>query len=328
MKYLLSFFLLIFVGCSQNPSKMDHLEERISKIPSADQQKLETLFQRMMTGDYFACTLFGNKPMTFQEFHDDPWKLSSYAMVNPYNHFYLDEGWKTWVKYRDFFPSERFIFTKLPSILDGYDLLLLINKAAFKNMFNANRDLFEEALGSNITAEKIFQNFEGKQKTFDQVLNSHEGLVGLVLGYGRKGSMQAYHDWALMRQILRNSLYPLSPSMEENKLPRSLQISLKFQEKKLIQRGTKWHQLHFDVEPAKDPYAELNKNNQTHEFLLPPWQEIITHILPPNFSCIKGSIEAVELKEEYSHAMQIARETFKTKSFLRGFLEQYCEQEN
>jgi len=94
MNYLLGFLLFICVGCSsfQNRSTTTHLQQQLSKIPFDDQKKLEVLFQQMMTKDYFAGTLFGRKPLTFQEFHDDPWKLSSYAMVNPYHYFYLDES--------------------------------------------------------------------------------------------------------------------------------------------------------------------------------------------------------------------------------------------
>ena len=67
-------------------------------------------------------------------------------MVNPYNHFFLDEGWKTWIKYQQIFPSQRFIFTKIPS-KGGYEFLILINKTAFKKIFEKNRDLFETSLG-------------------------------------------------------------------------------------------------------------------------------------------------------------------------------------
>ena len=77
--------------------------------------------------------------------------------------------------------------------------------------------------------------------------------------------------------------------------------------------------------PAQDPYVELSKKKQLCQFLLPPWQERVFHILPPNFTIIKGSEEAKQLKKEYDGAMQIARVTFKTKSFLIGFLEQYCK---
>lgn len=282
----------------------------------------------MITGDYFAGTLFGKKPLTFQEFHDNPWNLSSYAMVNPYYYFYLDDSWQTWLKYRELFPSKHFIFTKISSQKGGYEFLILINKTAFRDMFNANHDLFEQALGPNVTVEKIFRDFDDQQKGFFQILNNHEGLVGLVLGYGREGSMQVHYDWALKLQILRNTLYPLSPPMEEHKLPRNILTSVKFQEKKLAQRRTKWHQIfHTDMAPVEDPYVELSQKNQRCEFLLPPWQERVFHILPPNFTVVKGSAEAKELKKEYDGAIQLAKETFKTKSFLRGFLEQYCQQE-
>jgi hypothetical protein len=326
MHFLLGFLLFICVGCSTFHSRSitNQLQKQLSKIPFDDQKKLEMLFQKMMTGDYFAGTLFGKKPLTFQEFHDDPWKLSSYAMVNPYYYFYLDEGWQTWLKYRELFPSQHFIFTKISSQKGGYEFLILINKTAFKEMFDGNYDLFEQELGPSITMEKILQDFENQQKDFFKILNNHEGLVGLILGYGREGSMQVHLDWALKLQILRNTLYPLSPPMPEHKLLKKILTSVKFQEKKLAQRGTKWHQIFPSMMPVEDPYAELNKKNQVCDFLLPSWQERVSHILSPNFTIVKGSEEAKQLKKEYAIALQKARETFKTKSFLRAFLEQYC----
>jgi len=325
MKCLLWLFLLILVvGCHVSKKKAP-FEKQLSEIPLEDQKKLETLFHHMMTGDYFACTLFGDKPMTFQEFFEDPWKLPSAGMANPYCFFYLEEGWKTWIKYQNQFHSSRFIFTKIPSKV-GYEFIILINKVAFEKMFDRNRDVFEQALGPQITVEQIFQDFEEGKKPFSKVLNEHEGLVGLVLGYGREGSMQVYHNGRLKQQILRHTLYPLSPPMEDNKLPRKILISVRLQEKSLVQRGIKWDQLsNHDLEFSHDPYTDLCQSSQQCEFLLPSWHERIFHILPPNFTIVKGSEEAKQLKKEYDAAMQVAREAFKTKSFLMGFLEQYCK---
>lgn len=302
MKYFFWLLFLVLSGCHAPDQKNKPLGNTLSLIPIEDQQKLEVLFQRMLTGDYFAGTLFGSKPVTFQEFHDDPWKLSSRVMVNPYNHFFLDEGWKTWIKYQQIFHSQRFIFTKIPS-KGGYEFLILINKTAFKEIFEKNRDLFETALGVQVTVEKIFQDFESQQKTFEQIVNDHEGLVGLILGYGREGSMGAFQHCAVECQILRNVLHPLSAPLDEKKLPRKFLTGLKWKEKWLTQRGVKWHQLlHFDIEPSRDPYAELCKSSEQSEFFLPSWQEQIFHILPPNFTVIKGSKEANQLKKRYRHA--------------------------
>ncbi|NGX54836.1 MAG: hypothetical protein KR126chlam2_00456 [Chlamydiae bacterium] len=325
MKFIVLFILFILSSCYSPDQKIISLEEQLSKIPVEDQQKLETLFHHMMTGDYFACTLFGNKPMTFQEFHDDPWKLSSHCMACPLYHFYMEEGWKTWVKYRALFPSKNFIFAKIPS-KGGYEFIILINRGVFEKMFDANRDIFQQALGSQITAEKIFHDYEEGQVTFGEVLNDHEGLVGLVLGYGREASLCAYRDESVTTQILRKSLHPLSPSNVHDKLPNEVRLGLTLRAHRLCRKGTLWHQLPcFHVEDAEDPYEELKKNQQMGSFFHPPLQELIVDILPPNFFCIKNAEETDTLKKEYGHAMHVARESFKTKSFLRGFLEQYLK---
>lgn len=328
MKCFIWFFLLILVIGCHGLRKKTSVEEQLSRIPLEDQKKLETLFHHMMTGDYFACTLFGNKPMTFQEFFEDPWKLPSAGMCNPYCFFYLEEGWQTWVKYKKQFPSSQFIFTKIPSKV-GYEFIILINKVVFKKMFDENRDVFEQGLGPQVTVEQVLHDFEEGKKTFSQVLNEHEGLVGLVLGYGREGSLSVFMDDTLRFQIMRKSLHPLTPPCEhEGLVSKATQNTIKLREKTLSRRGVKWHQLtYFQIKDVEDPYEELNKNKNSEEIFYPSWQERIVHILPPNFFSIKGSEELVCLRKEYGEAMQKARETFKTKSFLRGFLEQYCKQE-
>lgn len=326
-----SLLLLICSSCSTSQSKsVKHsfnLDKILSKIPLCDQEKLETLFHHMMTGDYFACTLFGNKPMTFQEFHDDPWKMSSYCMVCPYYYHYMDEGWKTWTKYRSFFPSSKFIFAKIPSKV-GYEFIILINKEAFRKMFDANKDIFEQGFGPQVTVEQVLHDFEEGQKPFSQVLNEHEGLVGLVLGYGRKGSLSVFMDAALRFQIMRKSLHPLAPPCEHEKLAsKAARNTVKLREKTLFHKGVKWHQLnYFQIADVEDPYEVLNKNKEKEVIFGPAWQERIVDILPPNFFSIKGSEELARLRQEYGETMQTAREIFKTKSFLIGFLEQYCKQ--
>jgi hypothetical protein len=326
MKCFLWLFLLILVAGCHEMQKKTFVEEQLSQVPLEDQKKLEILFHYMMTGDYFACTLFGNKPMTFQEFFEDPWKLPSVGMFNPYCFFYLEEGWQTWVNYKRLFPSSQFIFKKIPSKV-GYEFIILINKVAFKKIFDENRDIFEQALGSQVTVEKVLHDFEKGQKTFSQVLNEHEGLVGLVLGYGREGSLLVFRDVALKKQIMKRSLHPLTPSCEHKRLAsKATQNTIKLKEKSLFRRGVKWHQLtYFQIKDVEDPYEELNKNKDSEEIFYPSWHERFVHILPPNFFSIRDSEELKHLRKEYDEAMQKARETFKTKSFLRGFLEQYCK---
>ncbi len=324
MKCFLWFFLLIHAAGCHSLHKKTSFEEPLSKIPIEDQQKLETLFHQMMTGDYFACTLFGNKPLTFQEFFEDPWKLPAAGMFYPHGFFYLEQGWNTWIKYQNQFPSSRFIFKKIPSKV-GYEFIILINKLAFSKLFDENKDIFEKVLGPQITQQKILQEFEKGEKPLSQILNEHEGLVGLVLGYGREASLSAFRSHILSNQILRKSLHPLIPSSTHDKLlSKGAQTSLILREKRLCQQGVKWHSIEqIDV---KDPYEELNQNKQKRDYFYPSWQEQFVHILPPNFSCVKNSNETEQLRNDYNQAMALARKTFKTKSFLRGFLEQYCSE--
>ncbi len=157
------FFLLIHAAGCHSLHKKTSFEEPLSKIPIEDQQKLETLFHQMMTGDYFACTLFGNKPLTFQEFFEDPWKLPAAGMFYPHGFFYLEQGWNTWIKYQNQFPSSRFIFKKIPSKV-GYEFIILINKLAFSKLFDENKDILKKFLALKLHNKKFYKNLR-KEKS-------------------------------------------------------------------------------------------------------------------------------------------------------------------
>jgi hypothetical protein len=325
MRYVACFFFIILVSCSSSHEKI--IEKKIATIPLEDKKKLEALFQQMMTGDYFPCTLFGNKPITFQEFQSDPWKISSQYMLNPYSFFYLEVGWETWEKYKPIFPSKRFIFTIVPCKV-GYQFIILINRPAFEEIFQKNQDIFQNALGPKITSDKILKEFEAGQKTFEEILNNHEGLVGLVLGYGRENSMKTYRSDALQLQLLKKSFHPLTSASLYKELPKKTQNFLKVKEKKILTKGTKWHQIlqYNDVQiDKKDICNELTKLSNNLEFFRLEGDYFPYYLESPNFSCIKDSKESNQLKKEYGDAMKKARKAFKQTSFLQGFLEQYSQ---
>lgn len=325
MRYIACFLFITLFSCSFSHSKK--IENKIAAIPLEDQKKLEILFHHMMTGDYFSCTLFGNKPMTFQEFQSDPWKIPSRHMLNPHYFFYIESGWKTWEKYREFFPSKRFIFTTIPCKA-GYHFIILINKQAFEETFQKNQDIFRQALGPNITAEKILKEFEMGKKTFEDVLNEHEGLVGLVLGYGKENSMKVYRSEALKLQLLKASLHPLTLISQQNELPQKIRNVLKVRANNLYRKGIHWHQIlqYDDIKvEKKEICSELTKLSNNSEFFRFEGDYMPFYLESPNFSCIKNSMETQQLKKEYGEAMKKACKACKQTSFLKGFLEQYSQ---
>lgn len=325
MKSFVYFLFTLLIVVSLSSGEM--IDNKVSLIPLEDQKKLDILFHHMMTGDYFSCTLFGNKPMTFQEFQADPWKILSRHMLNPYYFFYLENGWKAWEKYKHSFPSKNFIFTTIPSKA-GYRFIILINKPAFAQVFGDNQDIFQKALGQTITAEQILQSFEDGQKTFEEVLKDHEGLVGLVLGYGRDNSMRVYRSEALKLRLLMQNLHPLALHSKREELPNKIQNVLRVRTIKLLQKGTKWNQIlqYNDIKvDKKDICKELiNLSNQS-EFFRKEGIYFPSYLEAPNFSCIKDSMETKQLKQAYGEAMKKAARACKQSSFLKAFLEQYSQ---
>jgi hypothetical protein len=61
----------------------------------------------------------------------------------------------------------------------------MINKRAFLKTIEENIDDFKKVLGVDITPQKILDNCLKANDIFKDVLESHHGLYGILLGYGR-----------------------------------------------------------------------------------------------------------------------------------------------
>jgi hypothetical protein len=88
-------------------------------------------------------------------------------------------GWKTWLKYQHFFTGTSYLLwaEKSPWI-ENAEVILLINKKLFSSLIEHHQNDFQE------DAEFLLK--EAKNKPFlMEVLHKHEGLIGILLGYGK-----------------------------------------------------------------------------------------------------------------------------------------------
>ena len=130
--------------------------------------------------------------------------LSSDALQNNR----LKIGWQTWRKYQGLFPIKNYIFriSRNP-VCPEVTLIFLINKSACLKILSDNIKIFHSVLGKDITPEEIVLRLRTEDTIIDKVLNNHDGLFGMLLGYGVHNSMMYQLRIQLSKQN-KNSLTP------------------------------------------------------------------------------------------------------------------------
>jgi hypothetical protein len=156
--------------------------EQLQKIPAEDREAL-TLFFETLLANNFAYTLFGDKPVSCDNYlavHGDSSRKCSY----------LNYGKKTWVQYNSLFPSSKFLFKYQRSGI--FEDIFLINKAAFLQTVEHYLPLFQSVLGNDVTPEKLLNTLSQTNISYDEALHYHSGLIGLLYGFGYTNAF-CYH---------------------------------------------------------------------------------------------------------------------------------------
>lgn len=195
----------------------------LSAISNKDREKLSYFFKYSILWDTFGYVLLGEKPMALGDVITkiNPfaclWEKGSYKMqaiddcaplfgqrflrylrgAFSSDRIKLKNAYKTWKKYEKFFPLSQFLITYENSYYEGcHDVsILLINKKAFIEKVNQHLDDFKMILNRDVNGETLLE--ELKSKPFlSEVLMNHDGLIGILFGYGRENAFwyhQRYH---------------------------------------------------------------------------------------------------------------------------------------
>ena len=156
-----------------------------------DRKKLSGLMQKLFAEDSFAYTILGSKPVAW-ETYQNPLPLSNwrrfYDSFSEHNRT-LRAGWKTWEKYQHLFPTAH-LWAECPKCYPGSVSILIVNEDRFNDVVKKNKKDFQEVL-----CREIIDGFqlirEAKNRSLmNDVLEGHQGLIGIVLGYGRNNSWQ------------------------------------------------------------------------------------------------------------------------------------------
>lgn len=158
-------------------------------LPVKDKKRLAGLMHKLFAENSFAYTILGSKPVSW-ETYQSPFPLSTWTRF--YNSFSehnrtLRSGWKTWEKYQHLFPSAH-LWAETPKCHPGLTSILIVNQDRLNDVVNRNKRDFQEVLGREITDGLQLIGEAKNRSLMNEVLEGHQGLIGIVLGYGRDNS--------------------------------------------------------------------------------------------------------------------------------------------
>ena len=201
VKKKIVFFSLLFLIFSswqytqQKKTSLRYIDkngiEHVLSLPMRDKKRLLSLMEKLFAEDNFAYTLLGSKPISWASYQAPfpfvNWLTFSDSLKKYNRTMYL--GWKTWEKYCHLFHLDNF-FSETPQCYPGSISNLLINEKQFIAVVKKNKNDFEDVLHRKI--EDGFQLLrEAKNSSLmNEVLEGHQALMRIVLGYGRENSWQ------------------------------------------------------------------------------------------------------------------------------------------
>ncbi len=196
-------------------------QQELNHIPAHEQFILERFFQILVASDGLGYTLFGSKPICLSAYFES---VPLGNRLSGLNSDPIRKGWETWQKYEKHFPHPRYlIFSERVNIHDTViHTIYFLDKAKTIAAIKQHQALFQKELNLNIDAQHIISNME--QNRSMAILNNHEGLLGILLGYGEESAMK-YHKRNLIWKIglpLYDELQP-TPDLLPYFIPPSIQ---------------------------------------------------------------------------------------------------------
>ncbi len=189
---------------------------------------LEYSLRKLVVMEPFLYTLSGSKPISCT-YYEHP--FSSFNSCRPSNLLFA-MGWKKWELYKNFLMPPRIRLWS--EVSDGYTTIFIADLILCEETVRQHRDDFYNVLGK---IPDVAELFGARTSFFDESLNGHSGLLGILLGFGRNNSWLYYEKYKGRKQMTKKQIQniPRLPHIwQENLgarswfrwfLPRSLDIS-------------------------------------------------------------------------------------------------------
>lgn len=197
----LSFFLilcapfLVWICFQMRQTSLQFLDrhgtEHTLSLSAGEKEKLFHLMRLLFAEDNFAYTLLGRKPMSWATYRN-PLPFTGFLTFRqsllPYC-CTLRAGWKVWSKYRDQLPPLNF-WAENFKYHPGAVSILIVNEEHFNRLVNEYQEDFQKILNrQKVTGSQLLTE-AATRSLIDEILQGHQALLGIVLGYGRNNSWE------------------------------------------------------------------------------------------------------------------------------------------
>lgn len=201
--FYIGIIIILFAGYSQaseydpNQQKIFHI---LSSIPEDDKQEIKNLFSYLFKYQRFAYSLYGDKPLTFCDTSLTPYSIQElHDLLSIEEYCYdllksfcepshsLKRKWEIWKKYSHLFYVNNYCL--IDKQLDDKFYIIIINKKHFINTVNKNLDLFQHIISPSLSAPNLLTQLVFGKTSLFETLHHHEGLLGILLGFGRYNSL-------------------------------------------------------------------------------------------------------------------------------------------
>lgn len=179
-RHALQYSFIILMLYSFHLIGTQNVQETLNAIPNCEKEALEKLFHSLFNGEHFSYTLFGDKPMSLTSYSTSVFNTDDFLSLSELK---FRKRWRIWKKYEHLFSMTRYFLVEGPSDKHGRRDIYFINKKYFIEKVNEHLDLFQEALGENITGALLLNKIENNQK-YLSFFDDHPMLLGILLGYG------------------------------------------------------------------------------------------------------------------------------------------------
>ena len=165
--------------------------KKIEKLTFEETDDLNNFFKICFYKSTFGYTIFGEKPMSLDVIDverpplDNPIYKENILLQLDYRR---KQGWDVWKKYFQDVYLEDFSIISYQNSYPGSIDIAIINHRLFLNVIDNNLAEFQEVLKQKINSIEILKEYiKGEGEVFD-LINNHDGLLGILLGYGKENS--------------------------------------------------------------------------------------------------------------------------------------------
>lgn len=166
-------------------------QEHSLSLSVVDKERLMPFMRILFAEDSFAYTLLGSKPLSWSCYRN-ALPFTNLTMLRDSlkkHHRTLRLGWKTWSKYRHLFPATTF-WAESPKFDSKRVSILIVNEEKFNHVVNKHKQDFQYVLNREVIDGFQLLREAKDRSLMNEVLESHQALMGIVLGYGRDNSWE------------------------------------------------------------------------------------------------------------------------------------------